>query len=314
MTVLLVLKQRLKVFYSRYDTMLLMLAKFILALAAFLMINAQIGFMKQLANPLVALLLALLCALLPANVMAVLEAVLIIAHAYSLSIEVFAVAAGLFVVMYVLYFWVAPEYGFLLALTPVMFFCKIPYVLPLTLGLTGGPACAVPLACGTVVYYLIYYMKMNETMLANAGDEAMSSRLTYLVENVLNNKTMLLTILVFAVVLIVVYAIHRSSIDYAWYLAIGTGAVLNIILFLVGGLILKANVSVLSVILGTVAGVLAALAVEFLVLSVDYSRTEFTQFEDDEYYYYVKAVPKMSIAVPNKKVKRISSGSRRRKR
>ena len=31
------------------------------------------------------------------------------------------------------------------------------------------------------------------------------------------------------------------------------------------------------------------------------------QFEDDEYYYYVKAVPKMTVAAPEKTVKKINS-------
>ena len=53
-----------------------------------------------------------------------------------------------------------------------------------------------------------------------------------------------------------------------------------------------------------------AMAVEFFVFSVDYSRTEYAQFEDDEYYYYVKAVPKMSIAVSDKQVKRINTRRR----
>ena len=38
---------------------------------------------------------------------------------------------------------------------------------------------------------------------------------------------------------------------------------------------------------------------------MDYSRTEYVQFEDDEYYYYVKAVPKNTVAVPQKRVKTI---------
>ena len=45
---------------------------------------------------------------------------------------------------------------------------------------------------------------------------------------------------------------------------------------------------------------------QLLFFSVDYSRTENIQFEDDEYYYYVKAVPKVGVAVPEKKVKRIT--------
>ena len=76
------------------------------------------------------------------------------------------------------------------------------------------------------------------------------------------------------------------------------------------GLVMNVSVSVGAVVLGTLGSLLLALVVEFFVLSVDYSRTEYTQFEDDEYYYYVKAVPKMSIAVSNKKVKKINSRHR----
>ena len=36
------------------------------------------------------------------------------------------------------------------------------------------------------------------------------------------------------------------------------------------------------------------------------SRTERLQFEDDEYYYYVKAVPKAVVSGTNKQVKRFS--------
>lgn len=46
--------------------------------------------------------------------------------------------------------------------------------------------------------------------------------------------------------------------------------------------------------------------------AVDYSRKEYIQFEDDDYYYYVKAVPKMNIAAPDVKVQKINSTKTRR--
>ena len=39
---------------------------------------------------------------------------------------------------------------------------------------------------------------------------------------------------------------------------------------------------------------------------MDYARSESLQFEDDEYYYYVKAIPKVSVSTPEKTVKRIN--------
>ena len=41
-------------------------------------------------------------------------------------------------------------------------------------------------------------------------------------------------------------------------------------------------------------------------MNLDYARTENVQFEDDEYYYYVKAVPKKMIAKEEKVVKHLS--------
>jgi hypothetical protein len=42
---------------------------------------------------------------------------------------------------------------------------------------------------------------------------------------------------------------------------------------------------------------------QFIFMNLDYARTERVQFEDDDYYYYVKAVPKKMVAFKEKKVK-----------
>ena len=41
-----------------------------------------------------------------------------------------------------------------------------------------------------------------------------------------------------------------------------------------------------------------ALILEFFIFSVDYSKAEKFQYEDDEYFYYVKAVPKLLLQLP----------------
>ena len=42
-------------------------------------------------------------------------------------------------------------------------------------------------------------------------------------------------------------------------------------------------------------------------------RAEKVQFEDDEYYYYVKAVPKVTVTRPEKQVKQIAGQTKIRK-
>ena len=62
---------------------------------------------------------------------------------------------------------------------------------------------------------------------------------------------------------------------------------------------------VIPLIAGVAGAVIIAEILEFFLFHVDYSRTENLQFEDDEYYYYVKAVPKMSIARKDVTIKTI---------
>lgn len=175
------------------------------------------------------------------------------------------------------------------------------------MGLVGAPTSAVSVACGVMVYYMIHYVTQNATVIAAMADEETAAKFKFIIDGLMKNREMVVTIAAFAMTVIVVYLLRRLSIDYAWTIAMTAGAVVNIMVLLVGDLIFEINQPLISVILGTVISFLLALVLQFFVFYVDYSRTEKVQFEDDEYYYYVKAVPKVTVAKPDKKVKQISS-------
>ncbi len=90
------------------------------------------------------------------------------------------------------------------------------------------------------------------------------------------------------------------------------GAFVNIMVILIGDLMFDTNVSLFGVIVGTIFAFLLTTVLQFFVFHVDYSRTEKVQFEDDEYYYYVKAVPKVTLARAEKKVKQIAGQKKSR--
>ena len=71
-------------------------------------------------------------------------------------------------------------------------------------------------------------------------------------------------------------------------------------------MVLELHISYGPIILSSIIGILLGFVLELVFFSVDYSRTERVQFEDDEYYYYVKAVPKVVVATPEKTVKHIT--------
>ena len=78
------------------------------------------------------------------------------------------------------------------------------------------------------------------------------------------------------------------------------------IVVVIGRVTMHVDVPYVAVIIGTIVSILLALVLEFFAFAVDYSRTENLQFEDDEYFYYVKAVPKVTVTAPEKTVKRIN--------
>ena len=184
---------------------------------------------------------------------------------------------------------------------------KIPYVMPLAMGLLGTPASAVSVGCGVMVSYLIGYIADSATALSGMATEDMASKFRFVIDGFLDNKDMMLTIVAFAVTIFLVYFIKRLSIDHAWTIAMVAGAIADVMILLVGDLAFDTNVPIVGIIIGTVFSVLITKIVEFFAFNMDYSRVEKVQFEDDEYYYYVKAVPKITVATPSKTVKRINT-------
>ena len=89
------------------------------------------------------------------------------------------------------------------------------------------------------------------------------------------------------------------------------GASCNLFSILLGNLILEISVPLGGVVIGTFISMPLLFILQFFVFYVDYSRTEHVQFEDDEYYYYVKAVPKIRMSTPEVKVQRINPQRRR---
>ena len=81
----------------------------------------------------------------------------------------------------------------------------------------------------------------------------------------------------------------------------------QLLVLLVGDVRENTNLSIGAVFLGVIFSALIAEIIVFFLFNLDYARTEDVQFEDDDYYYYVKAVPKMNIQTPSKTVKRINT-------
>ncbi len=311
MTVLLEFREKLRAFYGRHEAYLLPVARFLLALAVFCLINQKIGYMKQLNSLFVLLILSLACSLLPIGATLLAAGVLITLHCFALSQAAGAIILVLFLIMYLMYFRLATHDAYNALLVPVAYVLRIPYTVPVANGLLQQPYAVIPTICGVVTYYFLEGITKNAPNLAvMKEDEDILNKFQDILKQFTGNREMYLHLGVFIVVSLIVYLLRRLPIDYSWTVAIVVGILMQFLGFFVGYMQLGLSFDSVGLSVGCVVSALLLFVLQFFCFNLDYTRTENVQFEDDEYYYYVKAVPKSYVATKSKTVKKISdSGS-----
>lgn len=307
MATLLEIKEHLKSFYSKFEAYIIPALKFVTALVALLMINQKLGYMAQLDSFAIVLVAALFCSFLPFNFIIFVSALFVLGHVYRLSLECAVVVLVLFMIMFLLYFRFSPKDTIVVILTPICFALKIPAVMPLSMGLVGGPASVISVGCGVIVYYVLDFVSKNAAMINSLGADGELAKFRYLIDGIMDNKAMLMAVIAFAVTIILVYVIRRLPVDHCWTYAMVAGALTNVVILMLGDLKFRTNISIMGSVFGSIIAVGIVKVLQFFVFNVDYSRTEHIQYEDDEYYYYVKAVPKMSVAISDKTVTKIDT-------
>ena len=303
---LLEIKELIRRFYSKNEVFIVPVLKFLLALIALLNINRQLGYMPRINNIAIVLIVSLLCSFLPTGCIILFSALFVLLHLYALAIEAAIVGFALFLVMFLLFFRFSPKDSLVVLITPLLFGLRIPYVVPVAMGLLGTPASAVSVGCGVVVYHLVRFVSVSAPSIKALDVSEATARLRMVIDGIIDNKEMMVTVAAFAFTVILVYIIRRLSVDHSWTIAMIAGTIMNIVILLLGDLMYDTNISVIGVIFSSLISLGLCVALQFFAFSVDYSRTEKVQFEDDEYYYYVKAVPKVTVAAPERKVKKIN--------
>ena len=293
-------------FYARYSQIIDKLTRGVIAFLIFIAINSMTGYMKRLDSTVVALGLAVICAFLPTPFTTLLGFALLLAHLSKLSLPVMGVAAALFLIMYAVYFHFTPRHTIFLLLVPLAFWLKIPVVIPIAYGLVGTPVLAYPIALGCIMYYTIDYIHASAKTFDVTGVTSIIDRLSTMVRKILTNKEMWLYVLAFVVCLWAVSIIRRRDLRHGWKIAVFMGALVDLLILTIGAAVLSVKLNLGMILLGHLLGVAIGMVMDYLFFNVDYKHKETLQFEDDDYVYYVSAIPKVrSGEEPQREVKRL---------
>jgi len=308
LTSLFVYKGKVTDLYKKYETYINIFLKFVLAFLFFNYITSTIGAYDILTKLPIRFILSVICAFVSPAVFVLIAVIVILLHLFKMSMLLALLALVIFSIYYFLYLKFTPKQGVLMLAIPVFAPFHLHYAVPLLAGLKYTPFTIIPVGMSFVMTKLIVYIKdAVPTITSNTDIEGALTAYTDVINRLLADKEVQLYVIIFALIIMLTYVVSRLPVDYSWYLGIAVGVLTSMIGLLVGAKSLGVDVSSFGVILGSIISGIVISAFQFFVCTIDYKRKEFVQFEDDDYYYYVRAIPKINVSAPELKVRRITS-------
>ena len=286
------IKNKIRNFIRNFDDILIPVIRLIWSFIVFTSINKVFTYSKLFSKEIFVLLISILCALMPDAFMLFVIGVVISVNAFAVSMEAGLFFVILFVAMYCCYLRFFPKHCYILLLAFVFTYMSFSGILPLFIAVIAGMAGIVPAALGIVIYYFGQVLKDIDVSLRFAADPDKVEVFNQIRDYFKDNKEMIAIIGAFAVTIFIAGIVYRLPFKFSQYIGIGAGAIVNIIAFSAVGKKVGYKFDMGSIVMATLFGLIFVLVFQFCKGFIDYRKTERVQFEDDEYYYYVKAVPK----------------------
>lgn len=290
----LIFRERILKFFASNERMIRLFSRFLGGALLFYVARQIYGYNDILSQAAAIAILGLVCTFLPTSIIFLIYQLTIAAYLAGVSAEIGVLYLILIGVYYLLYQRLFIDTEILFLMTPVFFYFHIPAALPIFVGsfvgLNGLPA----ILAGTVVYYSAGVLRDALIHSADLSNGGWASHL--LINGTAGNKELLLCLTAFVLVTAIVAGIRKAWIAYGWYIAVFAGGGIYMFIMLIGGYFTNNRINILLELLMIIISMLVAAVVQFFSGVIDYTREERFEFEDEEYYYYVKAIPKVSMA------------------
>lgn len=286
-------RQWLKRIYAGYGVYINILIKWAAAYASLTALNEYFPGRSFLLRPIVVIAISLLCSVLPWSYITLISGIWLLLQLSALSLEATVYMFLILLVLALLRYLLLPGVGIALVLLPLFFLWKIPFVIPVMVGLIGTASGFITVGSGVVIFYCLQMIVRNMSYFTDPEAATLVQRLLFLTEHTIQNNMMLAVLIAFCLTTLTVYLISRISVPYSPQIAVLIGAALNPLLLRSVLRFFELSSGPESMVWGSVAAFFTGLLFSVFVRFLDYGGTEHVQFEDDEYYYYVKAVPKL---------------------
>ena len=301
MKALLGIRDSLALFYSMHDTVLNLFLKFsaLTALCCLILTGSCGGTIADPVRYLPALAAGAAGCLLPGASAILPLCVWIVFCAWLCSLEAALAAAVLELLFLLLFFSFFPDDAWVVITVMLLCLLKIPSAAVLAGALLLELNAVPGIAAGC--FLAAFPAALGIPRLAEAGMEAVFTvgtrtpeHVLRLMEGVLSSEAWVLTAIVLTAGFLIVYVLRIIPASYMAPVSVLAGLTALIMLYGIKGLVYPGGFDMPGMAADLAVGLLLAGFVLVFRFSLDYRRTESLRFEDDDYMYYVRAVPKMS--------------------
>lgn len=289
---LIMLRNKIKRLFAAADIIIMPVLKFVLALIVLTIINKKLGYLEILSEIFVVLIISVLCALMPFAGTAVVGVVFIVLHCFGLSMMTGVISLLLYICLLILVFRFVPKDSPVLFLGPIADMLGISCSIPLGLGLAGNAGSAFS-AAGSVLSVSFLRTLPSAAEMLKGGEASAMEMINGILDGFLLNEETIIMMICAAAAVLIVHFLKGVLEHYTWAVSVIAGAAGYAVIYAIGSAVLTGKKpDAKALLLNIVISLVIALVMAFFLHSLDYSRAKKLRFEDDEFYYYVKAVPK----------------------
>lgn len=274
----------------------------ILTFVSLTCVNICLGYQNMLDHWYIVLLISVLCAFLPLSGASIIVMLFTMVNLLSLALDVSIVACILTAISFMVCAYFRSRNIYNLAIVPVSFGMHIPNIIAVGSGLFRSINELASVLCGGVLAYYLNVVRLNSSTILDETSDVGAFEL--LKTKMLLDPLFYFYIVALAAGFLICYGMRQLKIKHSWTIASIVAVIVSSVIMLIGYTVTDAKGFIGWLLLGSLINIVVGFLLDFFFRDLDATRLEKLQFEDDDYYYYVTAVPKLKFTKEEKKIKR----------
>ncbi len=297
LTSLMAFRKAARQLFQKYQIIIEIIFKFIISFEAYSRIVESVDYNATLSKIVFKMGFGVAGAILPPMVTILLCMLVAVYEVFSGSPIMAVLALAVFVVLYCFAARFSGKFAYAIVAIPLLVKFNLHYIVALLLGMTATPLAIFPAGVGVITYYI--FGAINNSMTTEkltSMDDILALYMRFM-GDIFANKEMFYVVAIFAAVIIIMWALRKLRFGFVFEITILAGGLLMIFGHVFAGKYVTMSVPTNYVVWGTIISMLLVYIVQFFHVVLDYTAVEYVQFEDDDYYYYVHAVPKLDRGI-----------------